>query len=69
MSNLLLRQLLAGGILGLDLDAVLVDVGSEAVQKDLRHEKHLVYRGTSFIRNTPFPGPYSRNMSKVLRWF
>jgi len=36
-----LRLCQLNDLLGLDLDAVLVDVGSEAVQKDLRHEKYL----------------------------
>jgi hypothetical protein len=26
------------------------------------------YRGTSLIRDTPFLGPYSRTIPKVLRW-
>ena len=27
-----------------------------------------LYRGTSLIRNNALPGPYSRNMPRVLRW-
>jgi len=26
------------------------------------------YRGTSFIRNTPLLGPYSKTLPRVLRW-
>ena len=32
-------------------------------------ELGLRYRGTSFIRNTPLLGPYSRTMPRVLWWF
>ena len=40
------------------------DIG--VVQHDRARLKHLEYRGTSLIRNTPLVDPYSRTMPRVL---